>query len=80
MAPLLTLLQSFKQSAPGVFTCSLTPGWMQGRTTYGGMSAALCLEGAKRILSDDKLALRSALVSFVGACGGDVEACRLRGL
>lgn len=45
--------------------------WMQGRTTYGGLSAALCLETANRTFSDLP-PLRSALVSFIGPAGGDV--------
>ncbi len=45
--------------------------WMQGRTTYGGLSAALCLETANRIFPDLP-PLRSALVSFIGPTGGDV--------
>ncbi|KAJ1476606.1 thioesterase-like superfamily-domain-containing protein [Baffinella frigidus] len=53
---------------------------MQGQTTYGGLSAALCLEGARRLMSDDAHPLRSATVCFVGAAGGpvDIEASVLR--
>ena len=71
--PLRTLLQSFRASTPGTFHASITQSWMQGRTTFGGCSAALCLEGAKRHLQDDALPLRSALVSFVGPAGGNVD-------
>jgi hypothetical protein len=53
----------------------------QGRTTYGGCSAALCLEAAKRLLRDQRHSagaaelppLRSAQVAFVGPAGGDVK-------
>jgi hypothetical protein len=53
----------------------------QGRTTYGGCSAALCLEAAKRLLRDQRHSsgaaelppLRSAQVAFVGPAGGDVQ-------
>ena len=45
--------------------------WMQGRTTYGGLSAALCLETTNLTFSDLP-PLRSALVSFIGPAGGDV--------
>ncbi|MEO0882343.1 MAG: thioesterase family protein [Pseudomonadota bacterium] len=49
------------------------PGtWMQGRTIYGGLSAALCYEAAKP-LSGDK-PLRSAQIAFVGPAGGDLHA------
>lgn len=47
--------------------------WMQGRTTYGGLSAALCLEASLRAFPDAP-PLRSALVSFIGPAGGDVTA------
>lgn len=45
---------------------------MQGRTTYGGLSAALCLETALRAF-EDLPPLRSANVSFIGPAGGAVE-------
>ncbi|WDI30049.1 thioesterase family protein [Hyphococcus flavus] len=56
----------------GVFSLTIPSGWMQGRTTYGGLSAALCLETALRAFPDLP-PLRSALVSFIGPAGGAVE-------
>lgn len=56
----------------GVFSLTIPDGWMQGRTTYGGLSAALCLETALRAFPDLP-PLRSALVSFIGPAGGVVE-------
>jgi acyl-CoA thioesterase len=53
--------------------------WLQGRTAYGGLSAALALHAAQR--SDDDLPpLRSAQVAFVGPLTGTVliRATRLR--
>lgn len=76
MSPLRDLLRSFRASPePGIFHAEITVSWMQGRTTFGGCSAALCLEGAKRHMEGGQrtLPLRSALVSFVGPVGGDVE-------
>lgn len=56
------------------------PGdWLQGRTSYGGLSAAMALHCAMR--SDEDLPpLRSAQVSFVGPLAGPVmvTAHRLR--
>ena len=59
---------------------------MQGQTTYGGLSAALCLEGALRTMDAAYPAedggggdrpppppLRSANIAFIGAAGGDVH-------
>ncbi|GAA0666249.1 acyl-CoA thioesterase [Sphingomonas insulae] len=54
-------------------------GWLQGRTAYGGLSAALALHAA--MASDDDLPpLRSALVAFIGPLSGPItiRAQRLR--
>lgn len=56
----------------GVFSIVIPEDWMQGRTTYGGLSAAMCFETAARAF-DDLPPLRSALVSFIGPAGGAVE-------
>jgi acyl-CoA thioesterase len=56
----------------GALSVTIPGEWMQGRTTYGGMSAALCLETARRAFPDLP-PLRSALVSFIGPAGGAVE-------
>lgn len=45
------------------------PDWMQGRTAYGGISAALALDAAMRDHPGDA-PLRTAQVSFVGPVGG----------
>ena len=53
--------------------------WLQGRTAYGGFSAALALHAAQR--SDvDLPPLRSAQVAFIGPLSGDIviRANRLR--
>ena len=49
----------------------IPPDWMQGRTTYGGLSAALCLKAARPLA--DGIPLRSAQIAFVGPVGGDVS-------
>ncbi len=54
-------------------------GWLQGRTAYGGLSAALALHAA--MASDEDLPpLRSALVAFIGPLSGaiTIRATRLR--
>ena len=56
---------------------TITEEWMQGRTTYGGLSAALCLAGTLAA-HEDLPPLRSAQVAFIGPAGGDVTArCRV---
>ena len=56
----------------GGFAVTVPENWMQGRTTYGGFSAALALVAAQR-LGDDLPPLRSATVNFVGPLAGEVE-------
>lgn len=56
----------------GGFVTTVPDDWMQGRTSYGGFSAALALEAA-RGLADDLPPLRSAQISFVGPLSGAVE-------
>lgn len=47
--------------------------WLQGRTSYGGLSSALALAAARHRAADLP-PLRSAQVSFVGPLAGAVEA------
>lgn len=54
-APLARLLGTFTSLGAGRYGASIDASWMQGRTTYGGLSAALCpgllcLMGATRLL------------------------------
>lgn len=65
------LLADAAPTADG-FRLTIPDSWMQGRTTYGGLSAALCLEAALRA-APDVAPLRSANISFVGPAGGAVE-------
>jgi len=71
--PLETLFQTF---SPGddnrKYTALITEEWMQGRTTYGGLSAGICLEAAYRFIGSASCPpLRSAQVMFVGPAGGE---------
>lgn len=63
----------------GGFRVTIPADWLQGRTSYGGLSAALALHAAQA--SDSDLPpLRSALIAFVGPLAGvvSVTARRLR--
>jgi acyl-CoA thioesterase len=51
------------------FTIVLPPDWLQGRTAYGGLSAALCLEASLRT-APNLPPLRSAQFAFVGPATG----------
>jgi acyl-CoA thioesterase len=53
------------------FTVEIPPTWMQGRTAYGGLSAALGLYAAQQS-AEDLPPLRSAQISFIGPLAGQV--------
>ena len=59
--------------ADGALSATIDDSWLQGRTAYGGLSAALAIEAARSI-APDLPPLRSAQVSFVGPLAGAVEA------
>ena len=54
------------------FSAQVTPDWQQGRTTYGGLSAALCLEAALKAVPDAP-PLRSGQFAFVGPAAGELS-------
>jgi acyl-CoA thioesterase len=58
---------------------SIPADWMQGRTAFGGLSAALALQAALEA-EPDLPPLRSAQVAFIGPLAGEVRvtATRLR--
>ena len=67
------------QPVEGGWHGTIPDNWLQGRTAYGGLSAALALWAAQQ--SDEDLPpLRSALVAFIGPLSGDIviRANRLR--
>ena len=66
-----TELLSAIDAGDGVHRLLTPPSWMQGRTLYGGISAALCLEAVVRDFPNLP-SLRSAQIAFVGPSGGEV--------
>lgn len=65
------LLNSVERTPAGLRT-DIPEVWKQGRTAYGGLSAALSLTAARAALGEDR-PLRSAMISFVGPAAGGVE-------
>ena len=65
------ILAAARPTADGL-VATIPAEWMQGRTSYGGLSAALALEAARK-LADDLPPLRSATVNFVGPLAGEVS-------
>jgi acyl-CoA thioesterase len=58
------LLSSIAFGADQSSRVTVPEDWMQGRTTYGGLTAALCLKAALPLAGDRPL--RSAQIAFVG--------------
>jgi len=54
------------------YHATIPEDWQQGRTTFGGLSAALCLAATERAVPELP-PLRSAQFTFVGPAGGAVE-------
>jgi acyl-CoA thioesterase len=67
----MTPLADIIASAGDGFRVTVPADWMQGRTAYGGFSAALALEAALRS-EPDLPPLRSAQVAFIGPLAGEV--------
>ncbi len=65
------LMHSGKQTGETAMSFHVPDSWMQGRTTYGGLTAALCLEAA--MSTSGGRPIRSAQIAFVGPVSGDVE-------
>lgn len=55
----------------GGLSGAIPEDWSQGRTTFGGLTAALCLEAATRA-HPGLPPLRSAQIAFIGPAGGAV--------
>ena len=66
------LLKSLSLDEQGQWSTTITENWMQGRTTYGGFSAALCLEAVLKQYPDLP-PLRSAQINFTGPVGGNIS-------
>ncbi|MEM5515567.1 thioesterase family protein [Henriciella sp. AS95] len=64
------LIGELKRGTAGRIETTIPESWMQGRTTYGGLTAALCLEAAQELVSD--MPVRAVQVAFIGPVGGDV--------
>lgn len=63
-------LSSVERNPDGI-RATIPEDWLQGRTSYGGLSASLCLEAARLGLAQER-PLRSALIAFVGPASGTV--------
>lgn len=71
MTPFSQILAQLN-AASGGDTATPTEDWLQGRTTYGGLTAALCVEAARQAIPDLP-ALRSAQFAFIGPASGPLR-------
>ena len=67
-----TELLSAMTEDSGTYRATMTDDWLQGRTAYGGLSAALCLEAARRAVPDLP-PLRSAQFALIGPASGPLS-------
>src|SRR3569623_3773743 len=72
MTEFTELLAAVQRTDAG-WTSTVSDDWLQGRTLYGGLSAALCLNAALGAF-EGLPPLRSALVTFIGPATGAVTA------
>lgn len=66
------LLDSLTQLSGETWSVNITDNWLQGRTTYGGLSAAVCLRGVENSYPGLP-PLRSAQINFIGPVAGNVR-------
>jgi acyl-CoA thioesterase len=71
MTPIADILAAATPADNG-FRAAIPPSWLQGRTSYGGLSSALALHAAQG-LEPDLPPLRSAQISFIGPLSGEVS-------
>ena len=71
MTSFSALLEAIRATGSS-YRAEIPEDWSQGRTTFGGLTAALCLAAVERALTDLP-PLRSAQFTFVGPAGGAVE-------
>jgi len=68
---LANLSSKSEQTGESEWSATIDEDWMQGRATYGGLSAAICLKAVENTF-ENLPPLRSAQVSFIGPVGGEV--------
>jgi acyl-CoA thioesterase len=73
MTEFTELLNNIKR-ADDAWTIDVSDDWQQGRTIYGGLAAALCLEATLRAFPDLP-PLRSAQFAFIGPATGELRIC-----
>ncbi|MEO6214534.1 MAG: thioesterase family protein [Sphingomonas sp.] len=71
MTPIADILAGATPTDNG-FRATIPASWLQGRTSYGGLSSALALHAAQSV-EPDLPPLRSAQIAFIGPLAGEVS-------
>jgi acyl-CoA thioesterase len=71
MTPFCALLDGIR-AAGNSYLADIPDDWLQGRTSFGGLTAALCIAAVERAVPDLP-PLRSAQFTYVAPAGGAVE-------
>jgi acyl-CoA thioesterase len=71
MTSFATLINSSRQPS-GSLAFDVPDDWLQGRTAYGGLTAAVAYHAAKSV-ETDLPPLRSAQIAFIGPVSNDVQ-------
>jgi acyl-CoA thioesterase len=76
MARVMTFAEILAAARPADagLTAAVPEDWMQGRTSYGGLSSALAMVAAQRVAGEGLPPLRSATINFIGPLAGEVVA------
>ena len=70
--PAFPALLAMLEASGDAFLLEAPSDWAQGRTLYGGITAALCLESAQRRFNTLP-PLRSAHINFIGPAAGKLQ-------
>jgi acyl-CoA thioesterase len=71
MTDFTDLMHSLTPADDG-WSVTVTDDWLQGRTVYGGLASALCLQGAQNSFADLP-PMRSAQIAFIGPASGALQ-------
>ncbi|MES2031140.1 MAG: thioesterase family protein [Pseudomonadota bacterium] len=71
MTEFTALMAGMAKSGDG-WAVGVSEDWLQGRTVYGGLAAALCMQAALNEFGDVP-PLRSAQIAFIGPASGQLQ-------
>lgn len=72
MTPFTTLMAQLADKPDGS-SLTVTDDWTQGRTLFGGISAAFCVKAGERAAGEGAPPLRSAQFAFIGPASGPLR-------